>query len=217
MSKIDKKDALKKFLSEHFNCTDRAVENQLIDFSNILEKNGGDSIFYEGENAYYIYYIINGSVKLYRINEEGKTASIKVLRKGEVFADIVPFEENKYPVNAESITDSMLLCINSKKLKEIILSNRDLTEGFIIMLSKRIKYLVNKIDTLELDSAENRLLSYLYEMQYKSKSNEFTLDISKKEIAEMIGVRTETFSRLLKKLSVEGILKVQSKKIILLK
>jgi CRP/FNR family transcriptional regulator len=217
MSKIDKKNAIKIFFSEHFNCTDSAIENQLINFSNILEKNRGESIFYEGENALYIYYIIHGSVKLYRVNEVGKIASIKVLKKGDVFADIVLFEENRYPVNAESIAHSTLLCINSKKLKEIILSNIKLTESFIILLSKRIKYLVNKIDTLELESAENRLLNYLYEKKYQSKSNEFTLDISKKEIAEIIGIRTETFSRLLKKLSVEGVVKVQSKKIILLK
>ena len=86
-----------------------------------------------------------------------------------------------------------------------------------MMLSKRLKYLVNKIDGLELDNAENRLLSYLYGIAHAKKTNEIVLDLSKKDLAEIIGVRSETLSRLFKKLSLGGILKVQSKKIILLK
>jgi CRP/FNR family transcriptional regulator len=217
MSKIDKINAIKNFLYEHFNCRDTTIENQLANFSNIMEKKKGESIFYEGESAFFVFYIVQGTVKLYKVNEDGKVANIKVLKKGDLFADVVIFENNKYPVNAQSIDKSTLLSINSKKLKEIILSNIKLTENFIILLVKRIKYLLNKIDALELESAENRLLNYLYDKQRQNKNNEIILDMTKKEIAEIIGVRTETFSRLLKKLSTEGILKVQSKKIILLK
>jgi len=52
---------------------------------------------------------------------------------------------------------------------------------------------------LELDNAENRLLSYLQELRNTRNGNEIILDLSKKEIAEIIGIRTETLSRLLKK------------------
>lgn len=217
MSKIDKKDIIKKFLFEHFNITDNIIENQLFHIVNIMEKEKGESIFFEGEKANYIYYVINGSVKLYRINDEGKIANIKIVKKNEIFADAVLFDEHIYPVSAESFIRSKILCFKVKELKEVILSNRKLTEGFIMMLSKRLKYLVNKIDGLELDNAENRLLSYLNGIAYAKKTNEIVLDLSKKDLAEIIGVRSETLSRLLKKLSLNGVLKVQSKKIILLK
>jgi CRP/FNR family transcriptional regulator len=217
MSKIDKKDIIKQFLINHFNCTDSIIESKISSNANILETEKGESIFFEGEKANFLYYIINGSIKLYRLNDEGKVANIKVVKKGEVFADIVLFDECKYPVNAVSVDQSTILCLNAKALKEIILSNRKLTESFIIMLTKRIKYLVNKIDMLELDNAENRLLSYLQELRNTRNGNEIILDLSKKEIAEIIGIRTETLSRLLKKMSNNGILKVRSKKITFLK
>jgi CRP/FNR family transcriptional regulator len=217
MSKNDKKDIIRKFLFDHFNFTDIFTENQLFNLGNIIEKEKGESIFFEGEKANYIYYVINGSVKLYKINDEGKIANIKIVKKNEIFADIVLFDENIYPVNAVSLIHSKILCLKAKELKEVILSNRKLADGFIMMLSKRLKYLVNKIDGLELDNAENRLLSYLYGIAHAKKTNEIVLDLSKKDLAEIIGVRSETLSRLFKKLSLGGILKVQSKKIILLK
>lgn len=217
MSKIDKKDIIKQFLINHFNCTDSIIESKISSNANILETEKGESIFFEGEKANFLYYLINGSIKLYRLNDEGKVANIKVVKKGEVFADIVLFDECKYPVNAVSVDQSTILCLKAKVLKEIILSNRKLTESFIIMLTKRIKYLVNKIDMLELDNAENRLLSYLQELRNTRNGNEIILDLSKKEIAEIIGIRTETLSRLLKKMSNNGILKVRSKKITFLK
>ena len=216
MSKFDKKDIIKQFLINHFHYTDNVIENKISSNANILETEKGESIFFEGEKANFLYYIINGSVKLYRLNDEGKVANIKVVKRGEVFADIVLFDECRYPVNAESLGQSNILCLRVKALKEILLGDRKLIEGFIIMLTKRIKYLVNKIDMLELDSAENRLLSYLQELRYTRNSNEIILDLSKKEIAEVIGIRTETLSRLLKKMNNKGILKVQAKKIIFL-
>jgi CRP/FNR family transcriptional regulator len=214
---MDKKSAVKNFLLYFLGSADNALIVLLEAISNVIEKERGQNIFFKDDPAKYVYFLLDSSVNLYRLSESGKKAIIKIVKKGEVFADIVLFGEKTYPVNAEARDNCKLLAIDAQRFKNIILSDKTLCEKFISMLIKKIKYLVNIIESIKLDDAKTRLLNYLYKKRDQSLNNTVELNMTKKSLAETLGITGETISRLLKKLSKEGLIKVDRNKIIFLK
>ncbi|MDY6820283.1 MAG: Crp/Fnr family transcriptional regulator [Deferribacterota bacterium] len=217
MSNIVKKNYIKHFLYSFLNSKDNQLVDSLDEITSLLKKKKNSNLFFEGELAQYFYFLIDGAVRLYRVGEDGKEAHIKFVESKEIFAEVVLFEEDVYPVNAYILTDSLLLAIDRDKFREFILSNSELSKKYIYFLVKRIKYLVDKIDSLQLEDAKGRLIKYLLYLKSIQKSNTIYLNRTKKEVSEMLGIRAETLARLLKKLDDEKVIKISSNKIILLK
>lgn len=213
---MDKKSALKMFVNCFLGSADDNTFKLLESISTIVKKGKKEIFFYEDQEGENIYFLVSGHVKLYKTNDEGKEAIIHFVKPGELFAEIILHLKNRYPVTAETISDSVVLSINSKKLYQLIKEDPDISMKLIGMMAQRIKYFLNMIENLTLTDARSRLLRYLKILADKNKDNIISLPASKGDIAILLGITPETFSRLLKKLSEENIIRVDGKKIELL-
>lgn len=213
---MDKKSALKMFVNCFFGSADDNTFKLLESISTIVKKGKKEIFFYEDQEGENIYFLVSGHVKLYKTNDEGKEAIIHFVKPGELFAEIILHLKSRYPVTAETISDSVALSINSKKLYQLIKEDPDISMKLIGMMAQRIKYFLNMIENLTLTDARSRLLRYLKILADKNKDNIISLPASKGDIAILLGITPETFSRLLKKLSEENIIRVDGKKIELL-
>jgi len=184
--------------------------------SSLVKKNKKEIFFFEDQEGENIYFLAAGHIKLYKTNDEGKEAIIHFVKPGELFAEILLYLRNRYPVTAEAVVDSVALAINSKKLYQLIKEHPDISMKLIGMMAQRIKYFLNMVENLTLSDARNRLLRYLNVLADKNKDNKVILPASKGDIAILLGIAPETFSRLLKKLTEENIIKVNGKEIELL-
>lgn len=213
---MDKKSALKMFVNCFLGSADDNTFKLLESISTIVKKGKKEIFFYEDQEGENIYFLVSGHVKLYKTNDEGKEAIIHFVKPGELFAEIILHLRNRYPVTAETILDSVALSINSKKLYQLIKEDPDISMKLIGMMAQRIKYFLNMIENLTLTDARSRLLRYLKILADKNKDNFISLPASKGDIAILLGITPETFSRLLKKLTEENIIRVDGKKIELL-
>jgi CRP/FNR family transcriptional regulator len=213
---MDKKNALKMFVNCFLGNADDETFKLLDSISSLVKKNKKEIFFFEDQEGENIYFLATGHIKLYKTNDEGKEAIIHFVKPGELFAEILLYLRNRYPVTAEAVVDSVALAINSKKLYQLIKENSDISMKLIGMMAQRIKYFLNMIENLTLSDARNRLLRYLKVLADKNKDNKVILPASKGDIAILLGIAPETFSRLLKKLTEENIIKVNGKEIELL-
>jgi CRP-like cAMP-binding protein len=162
-----------------------------------LERPKNTTIFHEAEPGEAMYLLARGRISLHKISPEGREVVIKVIRSGEVFAEVILFEKRKYPVTAVSLTEILAFKLLRRDLL-YLLRQEDFRNDFIAMLLRKQRYLTEKIQQLTSQDVEQRLRAFLRE-QYGERER-IDAEINKKQLASAIGATPETLSRLLQDL-----------------
>jgi len=157
-------------------------------------------IFMEGDEGHSLYILAQGGVQLYKTAADGREIVIKTVKSGEIFGEVVLFEENEYPVSAVSLEKSLLLRLPKQQI-DCLLISESFRRDFIGMLMRKQRYLADRILFLAGHDVEERFF-YFLEEQYGRKG-EYHIPMSKKDMAAAIGTIPETFSRLLLRLKQE--------------
>lgn len=194
---------------------------QIISISKIIHYNKNEIIFMEGDPYKGFYILLNGSVKIYKISFEGKESILHLIKPSESFGDVPLFEGGDYPVNAQVMTESILVFIPHKEFIQLIKNNSTICFNILVGFSKKMRRLTQKVEELSTKEVTNRFARYLLEEVKKSGTDNlpepfFKITISKKNIASYIGTISDTLSRLLKKLQNEQIIRVSGKSIFVL-
>ena len=154
-------------------------------------------LFHEGEPGEAMYMLAQGRVSLHKLSPEGREIVIKVIKPGEVFAEVILFEKRFYPVAAVALTNVLIFKLLRRDLLNL-LRQEDFRNDFIAMLLRKQRYLADKIQQLTSQDVEQRLRAFLIE-QYGTR-NQIHAEINKKQLAAAIGATPETLSRLLQDL-----------------
>jgi len=192
-------------LSEHgfFASLSAASLRRLAEICILKKAKKREVLFLEGSEGGLFYLLLAGRVQLYRLSEDGNEIPIKVIVPGEVFAEVIAFEEPRYPVCAVTITECELIAVPAVQFS-CLLESEAFRNDFIGMLMKKQRYLTDRIMYLASGDAEGRFFRFLLE-QYGA-TGAYDVGISKKDISTAIGVTPETLSRLINRLSEAGII-----------
>ena len=164
-------------------------------------------LFSEGTEGHAVYLLISGAVQLFKTSSDGRVTVIRMAAPGELFGEVILFEKKTYPVSARVLEKGTVLLIPRVQLF-CLLQDETFRNDFMRMLMAKQRYLTERIQFLTAYDLEERLFIFL--STHYGKKSEYTLPISKKDLAAGIGTLPETLSRLLrrlekeKKLTVEG-------------
>ncbi len=179
----------------------------------------GEILFTQGQHAESFYFVRTGIIKLFRVSPEGGEKIIEIVRAGQTFAEAVMFlgNEGRYPVNSQALQDSQLLAFAHQPFRELLASSVDICLGMLASMSRRLHMLVNQIESLTLQNATDRLVTYLLAQIPRGvqTSPEIVLTTPKSAIAAHLAIQPETLSRLLKRLSDDGLIGVHGNHITL--
>jgi len=181
-----------------------------------IELQEGEYLFKHGQQAERFFMLKEGHIKLLRLSFDGGEKVFEVISPGQTFAEAIMFMPNaSYPVTAQAINNSLLLAFENKALIEILKESSDTCFQIMFHMSKRLHMWINEIDHLTLQNATYRLLNYLlYQIPEEHKNAyEINFPIPKHVIASRLSMTPETFSRILKCLNKEGLIKVKGKMI----
>jgi CRP/FNR family transcriptional regulator len=171
-------------------------------------------IFMEGMHGEALFLLAQGSVQLYKTGPGGNDVMIRIVKPGEIFAEVILFERDKYPVTARALKDSIVYALPKQKFHEM-LAGVDFRSNFIRLLMEKHRYLTERILSLNADDVETRFFKFLRDQFGMLEA--IHPGMSKKEMASAIGATPETFSRLLLKLRRESALRWEKKDIVLRK
>ena len=184
-------------------------------FSQLHKLADGQLLFNQSDKVTAFYMVISGKIKLFRISPDGQEKIIEIVKPGEVFAEALMFtEQPDYPVSSAALSDTVVIAINAKKFREMLL---DSTATCLLLLgdmSLRLRKLIKEIDTLTLHSGTCRVAAYLVQEMPENKK-EFELDMAKNVIAARLSIKPETFSRIIKSLKSQGILSIDGNYVII--
>lgn len=173
-----------------------------------------ETLFLEGTSGTALYLLAHGAIQLRKTTPDGKEAVIRVIKPGEIFAEVILFEKDRYPVTATALKSSVTYAIPKSRF-HALLNREDFRSDFIRGLFEKHRYLTNQLTQLNTANVEERFFFFLRE-QY-GKKELIIPTISKKDIAAAIGVTPETLSRLLLKLKKKKLLEWKGKEIRFLK
>jgi len=176
-------------------------------------------VYSEGQRPRVLYYIVKGKAKIYKINAEGKELITQICNEGDFFGYTSILEEVNYQENAAILEDSSLMLIPAAEFLQMVTSDTSIARQFIRLIVKNVISKEEDLLNLAYNSLRKKVAYGL--VQYMTSSNEAdkktcTLDLSRKEMAQMIGVATESFIRTIADFKTERLLDIIDGKIIIL-
>jgi CRP/FNR family transcriptional regulator len=174
----------------------------------------GDFIFLDGDQGSGFYVVAEGQVKIFKISLEGKEQILHIFGPGEPFGEAAVFAGQRFPASAEAITASQVFFFPRSAFKELIGRNPSLAMNMLSVLSMRLKAFAAKIEDLSLKEAPARLADHLLLLSKEQDTpDEIILNISKGHLASLLGTIPETLSRILARMSNQGLIDVKGPRI----
>jgi CRP-like cAMP-binding protein len=174
----------------------------------------GEIINHEGEKIINFKYLKSGLVKLYRRTSSGEEQVITITRPFEFVSNMSIFSEERYQYSVSALEDSVVCMVKLDFIKELFLKNG----GFAMGLLTKISMINDKIISQTLDIRQKNLVGrvayvLLYFTNEIYNSRVFDLPVSRKEIADYIGMSTANVIRTLSDFKKESIIRVFGKTI----
>jgi len=196
---------------------ENVTENEMMSLcQNRIEKSYsiGEKIITEGNEITQFIYLKSGLVKLYRHTEDGKEQIMTIAKPFDFVSILSVFSDLKYNYSVKALEESVTCNIPIAEVKGLIRKNGRFATSIIEKMSAVSDKVIIEMLEIRRRNLRGRLaLILLYFSNVIFKSNSFDLPISRKEIAEYIGMTTENVIRTLTEFRKDGILKIYGKTI----
>lgn len=178
----------------------------------------GQIIHLDGDLCRGMEIIVSGRVSIQRIDESGNLMVLAQFGPTDLIGGNLVFSRNpRYPMTITAKDRSTLVLLEKSLIFELCSTNPGFLEQFLTAISDNAMMLGDKIKHYVQRSLRESLISYLKNMVMLQGSNQIQLPVTKKELAEQIGVQRTSLSRELQKMKMEGILEYDARSIRLLK
>jgi CRP/FNR family transcriptional regulator len=163
-------------------------------------------VFYEGDESDYFYILLDGSVKLYKTSPKGSQVQIKRMKAPDTIGEYACFEKKPFPATCEFITDGVMGLLHFDKVYKY-LDDKAFALGLIKSLTSKVMLLSSLIHKETILSSEAKVADLMLEniaIFNRLKNN---------EIAGILNLTPETFSRIITKFKRESIVKVEKNRL----
>tara|TARA_Y100001980_G_C14532970_1_gene309165 strand:- start:826 stop:1503 length:678 start_codon:yes stop_codon:yes gene_type:complete len=159
----------------------------------VLEEEYGDTV----------YFVKEGTIKISRLNDEGKEVILALLGNGEFFGELSALDGEARSANAHAQENCIVYSINSNDFIHVLKTNFKITHSLLAELAKRIRKSDKQIEALSLSDAEHRIgvciLNFAEERGVIRKGQVTIENLPyQQDIANMAGTSRETVSRVFK-------------------
>jgi CRP-like cAMP-binding protein len=184
--------------------------------SHIIKK--GEVIFEEGENVNGIYCIKDGICKLTKLSANGKDHIVKLVTKGELLGQRSMISDEPVNLSAVALEDMQVCFIPKSEVMGYFDKNNQFSMNVMKTICGDLKEADDHMVNLAQKTVKERLaetLLYLHDTFGENKDNSLKIQLSRDELASMIGTATESCIRLLSDFNKLGLIELNGKKIVL--
>jgi CRP/FNR family transcriptional regulator, cyclic AMP receptor protein len=165
----------------------------------------GEDLFRQGDCADSIYLIKMGSVKLWKVTEEGRSATLDIRKAGDLLGESVLLEEGTYPVGATCLEPTLTCGFDKKTFETLVLDHPDIGLVVIRNLSRRIQQLSAKVGALSEPNLADRVYEVLVNVAWEVGARApggwtISFPLTHEEIGFLVGAHRVSVSRALARL-----------------
>lgn len=173
----------------------------------------GSTIFYQGDPGEAMYYVKSGRVKILKEDYQGREQILHIMKSGNIFAEVVVFDDGPYPATAQAMEDTTVGVITKEHLEQHLIDNPNIAVKITKLMGKRLRSAQNKVADLALRDTYQRIVNIIYnlmmedECAFCEEKKEVAISATHQELASMAGTSRETVTRVLSSLKNEEIVK----------
>lgn len=183
------------------------------------------TIYRPEDSSNHVYLLKSGSVRLFRLTEDGPEITLSFINAGMLFGDGDVLNETNYSHHAQTLAPSVLCCVRKADFKQL-LARYDVINQFVLTSHyHRLQEAQQLIENLSLHDVRKRLTNILVmfanqigvEFNYADTGDAVLIDlsISQDKLAEFIGTSRESVNRHFNDLKTEGLTAIHERKIVL--
>lgn len=174
-----------------------------------------EELYREGDFAHYLYYVNKGKVKCQKTDSYGKTFVTQIINPEEFFGYMALLEGSEHNESTIALEDTEITLIPKKEFLKLIESNREVATLFIKLLTGNIKEKEEKLLQLAYAPVKERIARTL--LNLCEKDGVHTLNISRDDLANIVGTAKESLVRNLSTFKSEGVIRTSGREITVLK
>jgi CRP/FNR family transcriptional regulator, nitrogen fixation regulation protein len=164
-------------------------------------------IFGENEPADYLYKVVSGAVRTYKILSDGRRQVGGFYQPGDIFG--LEFAD-EHTLSAEAISDAKVLVVKRSALNTLAGRDRLVAQQLFALIGRELHRVQDRI-LLLIKNARERVASFLLEMAERaSENNTIELPMSRQDIADYLGLTIETVCRTLSALETASAIEVSA-------
>ena len=161
-----------------------------------------------------------GKVKLLRDTGAGREVLLDILHDGEDFGTLGVFGGRIHKESAVTQTDCCILSISSVDFENILSAYPDVTRKVLDIVSQRLAEAQDVVKQLSAYPVEQRIASALLRLagglgELRGQDTLIQLPFSRQDLAGMTGATVETVSRVMSRLTTDGLVKTGRKWVII--
>jgi len=172
-------------------------------------------IFDEDELANFYYQILDGSVRMYNSNDEGKEFTQGIFCKGDGFGEPPLFISETYPSKAIAVQDSTILKLSKDKFFKILDEYPSIQKYFLVLFAQKIHAKSMTSKEIINQKPEFRIIAFLNSFKKKlgCANEKVLIPYTRQEIANYTGLRVETVIRVFTKMKESNKVEIVNHKI----
>ncbi len=176
----------------------------------------GEMIFFEDDPGDVFFIVLSGKVKVFKVSAMGKEQILHIFGPGETFGEVPVFHGAPFPASAQALTAVSAMPFPRTAFIRILKENDSIALSMLAILAQKLRRFARQIETLSLKEVPARLAGYLLYLEQEQKNDTVVLDISKGQLASLLGTSPETLSRIFTKMAAEQLITVEGRAITLL-
>ena len=193
--------------------SDSGILNWCIEEKQIfsLKYSKGSIVHRQRERCTTVDVVLSGGLVAYSLSENGSAVTLLEFKEnGIVGANLMFGDNDTYPLNIYAVTACTLLHITKRAIVEL-LRGHDFVMQYIKSLSMNAQGMNRKIAMLTQKTLRENIMDYLRHQALLQGSADVHLPISKKELADYMGVQRPSLFRELNKMKAAGLIDVSNR------
>lgn len=164
-------------------------------------------IFMEGRECNTLNIILDGNIRIQKIDQEGNTLVVVDFKEGDVYGETLLYgNPNIYPMTGISTVQTTVLFISKEDVFYLLKNDDTFLKEFLGLLSSKSVTLGNKLKQISLKTIRQKICEFILMDYNKNKSLKIKLNMTKKEWADIMGVQRPSLSRELLMMKKAGII-----------
>lgn len=191
-------------------CTENHPHTDLRKFSK------GDTIYYDQTPSFGFYYISEGSVKIFTTDQNGREVIIRIATKGDIFGHEFFFGNRLNRGSVKAMENTLCQFLRGDDFTALMLKNSNLGLEMLKIIGLEMERMQDRYIDIVKKNVRERLASYFHYMaknhsEPHQRGLRINLQLSREEIACMIGTANETTIRFISEFKELGLIKEENK------
>lgn len=178
-------------------------------------------LFPEGKNPQNVYFVINGKLKLYTTDHQGREQIVHLASDGDIMGYRAVLGGDSFSCSCSALEDSIVLSVPKETFLNVLDIDPEFSFAVIRLLTQELRDAEHHLAGLARKTVRSRMAEVLLiladKFGYQPDGKSLSVSLTREEIAGLVGTATETAIRILHSLQDEGLLETNAKKITLLK